>query len=1022
VETPAVPALLIGTIFVEKGLITQDQLDVALEEQQKTGNRLGEILVERFGVSRLDLASALAEQWAEYERQGSAEQQAAPTEVRDLAAAPDEWSAEDEIAAAAKRPLGEIFVERGMINEGDLERALEEQRASGRRLGEILVGQGNLTRLELASALADQWASFQKLRPPTQSNGVRARASSDGPVMPTPEVAPVAGSVPGSDPTPLRADIAALAARVDELAAHIGALSAADAASVAPESVDELRASISSLAARLEEVERAGEGWRGAMDSMAEDLRERIGAAVQQPHRSDETVELRSELAALAARLDALPAPTDEWRVELDQVAEDLRARLEQVDSGLVSRQSEELDGVRAEIAVLASRLDALPAPSEEWRDGLASLAGRIESFDDLRVRLDRIQDEVAARADHRALAELSGRLDELDARLPDRLGELRAALRQLTDRVEALPAPSDESRVDLAEVIGEKLAELEDVPRQIADLRTELGGLASRLDTIPVPPDLSEPFAALWSRLDELAAAPPPGLDELRTALAAVVEQVEAIPRQSGELQNELAGVAEDLRVRLERVEAGLELRPGLDLIAGLREELQGVTARLEWRIDESERRHDELAGRLRRVDEVSSRIDGLDSRLQEALEQRLAERNDDGGQIRADLAHAVERLEAFEPALARIEQLERRFDGLQTEGPTAAEIAETVRSRLDAYDSVATDAFASFDHRLAELDGRVAASAERTASDVESLRRELDDVRGVTVASAAASAVQVDQLAEALRGEIASALAHTDHREAIERLGELAAQHGTALDALHAELREREHRLDERLASRTAELAALRTRFEHVEGGLGQASEGWRVAAAELTERFGELDAAQATAEERLVDLEKAQAKRSDIRDLREELALIERRVAAEADTEDARNRAVEEALRDGLASLGARIAETESTYVHAGDALRRSIERLGSAIRAADAGLASASAAVDGDAVPPMGVEATSFLAFAPTAEGYRLVECEGAPPVVGATVEVPDCETPFVVTRLGVSPLPFDRRACAYLARV
>ena len=55
----------IGTIFVERGLITEAQLAVALTEQRDFGRPLGEICVERFGLDRLHLADALASQWDE---------------------------------------------------------------------------------------------------------------------------------------------------------------------------------------------------------------------------------------------------------------------------------------------------------------------------------------------------------------------------------------------------------------------------------------------------------------------------------------------------------------------------------------------------------------------------------------------------------------------------------------------------------------------------------------------------------------------------------------------------------------------------------------------------------------------------------------------------------------------------------------------------------------------------------------------------------------------------------------------
>src|SRR5439155_1189960 len=82
-----------------------------------------------------------------------------------------------------------------------------------------------------------------------------------------------------------------------------------------------------------------------------------------------------------------------------------------------------------------------------------------------------------------------------------------------------------------------------------------------------------------------------------------------------------------------------------------------------------------------------------------------------------------------------------------------------------------------------------------------------------------------------------------------------------------------------------------------------------------------------------------------------------------------------AVEEAVREGLAALASRMAESEGAYFQAGDSLRRSIEHLGSAIRGADAYRAPSIDQVE--AAPA----ATSFLAFAPTPEGYRPEELDG-----------------------------------------
>jgi hypothetical protein len=59
----AAPGRQIGAIFVEKGLITEGQLALALDEQERNGRLLGEICVARYGIDRMRLADVLAEQW-----------------------------------------------------------------------------------------------------------------------------------------------------------------------------------------------------------------------------------------------------------------------------------------------------------------------------------------------------------------------------------------------------------------------------------------------------------------------------------------------------------------------------------------------------------------------------------------------------------------------------------------------------------------------------------------------------------------------------------------------------------------------------------------------------------------------------------------------------------------------------------------------------------------------------------------------------------------------------------------------
>jgi len=56
-------------------------------------------------------------------------------------------------------------------------------------------------------------------------------------------------------------------------------------------------------------------------------------------------------------------------------------------------------------------------------------------------------------------------------------------------------------------------------------------------------------------------------------------------------------------------------------------------------------------------------------------------------------------------------------------------------------------------------------------------------------------------------------------------------------------------------------------------------------------------------------------------------------------------------------------------------------------------------------------------SSHVLFVWKTSGYELVEREGEAPAVGSVVELDG--TTLQVTKLGLSPLPGDRRLCAYL---
>jgi hypothetical protein len=52
----------LGQLLVQRGLLTNDELEAALDEQERTGDLLGEVLLRNGLLSKLALASSLHEQ------------------------------------------------------------------------------------------------------------------------------------------------------------------------------------------------------------------------------------------------------------------------------------------------------------------------------------------------------------------------------------------------------------------------------------------------------------------------------------------------------------------------------------------------------------------------------------------------------------------------------------------------------------------------------------------------------------------------------------------------------------------------------------------------------------------------------------------------------------------------------------------------------------------------------------------------------------------------------------------------
>lgn len=117
----------VGELLLRQGIIDEDQLNHALAEHKRTGILLGKILIRLGIVTEETLTSVLGQQMQFKER----------------------------------KRLGEILLERGFINQEQLDKALEVGRQQGERLGRVLVKLGYMSEDRLIEILSAQLEILQ---------------------------------------------------------------------------------------------------------------------------------------------------------------------------------------------------------------------------------------------------------------------------------------------------------------------------------------------------------------------------------------------------------------------------------------------------------------------------------------------------------------------------------------------------------------------------------------------------------------------------------------------------------------------------------------------------------------------------------------------------------------------------------------------------------------------------------------------------------------------------------------------
>jgi chromosome segregation ATPase len=716
--------------------------------------------------------------------------------------------------------------------------------------------------------------------------------------------------------------------------------------------------------------------------------------------------------------------------------------------------EPDELESLRQQLAFASTRVEeersAHQGTQRLLEESRGELASRAQEIDDWRERALRVEDSQEPTEDAAAeLAKLEATAAELRAELTARERELEernaseAHVQSLAEQVEALRVKSDEAwglledaRTEAAALDGtvtELRAELEAREGELAagaEVQSQLAAEAGRLeDELHALRDQhsgsKDAIAALTAQVDELRAGSAEAqrlVDEARgetAALHATVAELRAeldrAREESGQSQTAVTTLTERLdeeRASGEELERKLlEARAeaaAFEATAGeLREELS------------SRGDADMLEEQLRAVREELARLERVSEQRKGKVKELQALVEDERARSVAATADLEQELRSSEEERSRLEQLVAERERVlvrEVESRTALE-AETVELRRQAPKASELEQELS---TIREEMGRREQLSEQRKAKVKELQALLENERAQ---SAAATAVLEQSLRDFQQETSTFEQLVAERDRALAREAEARAAVQSELEALRAEAEELRRELP-RAGKLEQELSTLRDELARQER-LSQQRK------TKLNELRGLLEGEQARSAAATADLEQelrsAQEERSR---LEQQVAKRERALAGEAEA-----RAAVEAQ---LASLGSnaealdqRLREESASHVATRRELGRveaelaSLQPLTDKLAATETELAACAKLLEEvsaglDAAKERAerdYDSDRHVVLMPLEGVYALAERPGPTPEVGTYEDVDGAR--FLVARIGRSPLPADKRRCAYL---
>jgi chromosome segregation ATPase len=624
VEAALAPSQLLGELFVQKGLITHEELELALEEQKVDGKRLGEILVKKGFVSGPALTTVLAEQlgvemetqdgfgsglWSEIKRR-HLRGRAGDEEGLELEA--EEPESPDEPRLAVIDGLFEDFEQREAelppgatdVLDRELQSLRQQVSFSAERLDEERTAHEGTQRL-LDDARAEAEAHSREAKE-WHERAVRAEDA-------------------GQESQTARTDLAELDAVVTDLRVELAARD--EALQQANDAQSELAGDLARLQAELADLHDGRAKADDQLNVLTQQLEdERVGHA-----------ETRELVAGARSEADALATAVAEFRAELAAREEALERETE-----TEAEREAELARLQAELADLragrAKADDQLNVLTQQLEDESAGRARTQELLAELRAEL--AAREEALRRDTEAEAEREAELAQLQAKrskLTKKLEDERAA-RQAAQRTMEM---SRTEATGLAGVVAElrmELADREEALRRDTEAEAELEAELARFqrDASALTKQLEDERAAheAVQRLVEESRNEAVELDEAVTGLRSELVRREAIAVDHAE---QLASLRDELAARDAARDREADARVSSEAeLAQLRAEALVLHQRLD------DERAENVASR-REVGRLESQLSeiGLVSDLLAEAERELAARTDELAELALELDH---------------------------------------------------------------------------------------------------------------------------------------------------------------------------------------------------------------------------------------------------------------------------------------------------------------------------------------------------------------------------------------------